>query len=140
MTTSTANGIFLVRATIAIAAIVGALLTAPLAQVRDRDPRWAAPPEAAARVNPLLNRSDATAGGEKLFQQRCATCHGEDGRGTAKAPDLNGREVQAQTDGELYWKLSTGNTHAGMPAFSFLPEPQRWQLVLALRRRALMKD
>jgi mono/diheme cytochrome c family protein len=140
MTTSTASRIFLVRATIGTAVIVGASLTVARAQVRDRDPRWAAPPEAATRVNPLLNRSDATAGGEKLFQQRCATCHGEDGRGTARAPNLNGREVQAQTDGELFWKISTGNTRPGMPAFSFLPEPQRWQLVLSLRRRALRQD
>jgi hypothetical protein len=41
--------------------------------------------------------------------------------------------VQAQTDGQLYWKINTGNTRAGMPAFSFLPELQRWQLVLQLR-------
>jgi hypothetical protein len=42
-------------------------------------------------------------------------------------------DVQAQSDGALFWKISSGNTHSGMPAFSFLPEPQRWQLVLRLR-------
>jgi ribosomal protein S6E (S10) len=41
--------------------------------------------------------------------------------------------VQAQTDGALFWKISGGNSHQGMPAFSFLPDPQRWQLVLHLR-------
>jgi hypothetical protein len=44
--------------------------------------------------------------------------------------------VQVQTDGALFWKISTGNTRKGMPAFSFLPEAQRWQLVLRLRTLA----
>ncbi len=82
---------------------------------------------------PLLNRPDAAAGGAKLFQQRCATCHGDEGRGTSKAPLLRGPDIRAQTDGQLYWKISTGKTHASMPTFSFLPEVQRWQLVLHVR-------
>jgi mono/diheme cytochrome c family protein len=123
----------LVTAIVGAAIVVGASVTVLLAQARERDAAWSAPPEAAARVNPLLNRPDAAAGGAKLFQQRCATCHGEEGRGTSKAPDLSGPDVQLQTDGELYWKITTGNTHGGMPAFSFLPELQRWQLVLQLR-------
>jgi mono/diheme cytochrome c family protein len=123
----------LVAAIVGAAAVVGASLTVLLAQVRERDAAWSAPAEAAARVNPLLNRPDAAAGGAKLFQQRCATCHGEEGRGTSRAPDLSGPDVRDQTDGQLYWKISTGNTHAGMPAFSFLPELQRWQLVLQVR-------
>jgi hypothetical protein len=41
--------------------------------------------------------------------------------------------VQSQSDGELYWKISSGNTRRGMPSFSFLPELERWQLVLLVR-------
>lgn len=104
------------------------------AQVKDRDRDWVAPPNAASRTNPLAARPDAAAGGEKLFQQRCATCHGEDGRGTTKGPDVSQPDVQAQTDGELFWKISGGNTRRDMPAFSGLPELQRWQLVLKLRQ------
>jgi len=33
----------------------------------------------------------------------------------------------------LFWKISTGNTRGGMPSFSFLPDTQRWQLVMHLR-------
>jgi mono/diheme cytochrome c family protein len=102
-------------------------------QERERDPGWLAPVEAAAKPNPLANRPGAEAGGQKVFRQRCATCHGDDGRGTRKAPDLTQADVQMQTDGALFWKISGGNSHQGMPAFSFLPEPQRWQLVLHLR-------
>ena len=100
---------------------------------RDHDPDWMAPLTAAAKANPFAKRTDASAGGQKVFQQRCSTCHGEDGRGSSRAPDLTRSDVQAQTDGALFWKISGGNTRAGMPAFSFLPEAQRWQLVLRVR-------
>ncbi len=71
-------------------------------------------------------------GGRRLFAEKCATCHGNEGRGTDKAPDLIEPAVQAQTDGALFWKIGSGNTRKGMPSFSFLPEAQRWQLVLHL--------
>lgn len=112
------------------------LLTPILArggQVRERDPAWVAPAVEASKVNPLGGRADAVAGGRKVFHQRCATCHGEDGRGGTKAPDLIRPDAQAQTDGALFWKISGGDSHRGMPGFSFLPEAQRWQLVLHLR-------
>jgi hypothetical protein len=41
--------------------------------------------------------------------------------------------VQAQSDGALFWRISAGNAYDGMPSFSYLPELQRWQLVLHLR-------
>ena len=105
-------------------------------QVRERDAEWVASPEQASRINPLAFRPDAVAGGAKIFSQRCAKCHADDGRGTPKGPDLSRPDVQAQSDGALFWKISSGNTHEGMPAFSFLPEPQRWQLVLQVRALA----
>jgi mono/diheme cytochrome c family protein len=105
-------------------------------QVRDRDVTWVAPSDDALKANPLASRTDALAGGRKLFHQRCSTCHGEAARGTTKAPDLTQPDVQAQSDGALFWKISGGNSHQGMPAFSFLPEPQRWQLVLHVRAAA----
>ena len=121
-----------VRAAIA-AAVLGVVSIGAFAQSRDRDPSWQAPSEVRDRVNPLASHPEAAAGGAKLFHQRCATCHGEDARGTAKGPNLTSPDVLAETDGELYWKITTGNTREGMPSFSFVPEPQRWQLVLHLR-------
>jgi len=115
--------------------IASAGVAAPAARIGGQDPDWTAPPAAAAKSNPLAGRRETAAGGAKLFQIRCASCHGADGRGTSKGPDLRDTAVQAQTDGALFWKLTTGNTRAGMPTFSFLREPQRWQLVLYLRNR-----
>lgn len=94
---------------------------------------WTAPADASRRTNPYATRSDAAAGGRKLFEQRCAACHGRDGQGTDKGPDLTATRAQSQPDGALFWKITQGNTREGMPTFSFLPEPQRWQLVLHLR-------
>jgi len=105
-------------------------------QPRERDADWVAPPKAASKPNPLVNQPEAEAGGRKIFQQRCVTCHGDAGHGTTKGPDLTVPDVQSQSDGALFWKISGGNTRRGMPAFSFLPEAQRWQLVLRLRTLA----
>ena len=108
-------------------------LTPALGQVRDHDPAWGAPLRFSSKLNPFASRSDVVAGGAKVFRQRCASCHGDTGHGSRNAPDLTKRAVQAQPDGALFWKITTGNTHRGMPTFSFLPEPQRWQLVLQVR-------
>jgi mono/diheme cytochrome c family protein len=119
-----------------LAGSIVALGVAASAQVRDRDAEWLAPVAEAARVNPLAQRAGVEEGGRKLFQERCSTCHGEQGRGTTKGPDLTQVDVQAQTDGALFWKMSGGNARQGMPSFSFLPGLQRWQLVLHVRRLA----
>ena len=94
---------------------------------------WIAPVSAEGRVNPLSGRIDVLPGGKKLFRQRCSSCHRDDGTGTSRGPNLMTAPVQKQSDAELYWKISSGNSRTGMPSFSFLPEPQRWQLVAYLR-------
>lgn len=99
------------------------------------DPSWRVPDEAAARTNPLAHRSQAVAGGKKLFLRDCAECHNKDGSGIVRkhAADLQLSVVQAQSDGALFWKITNGNPDRGMPSFSKLPEKERWQVVLYLR-------
>jgi len=99
------------------------------------DPNWLPPNQAAAKLNPLAQKSQAMPGGRKLFQRNCAECHNPDGSGMEKkhAADLQLPVVQNQSDGTLFWKITNGNPDRGMPAFSQLPELQRWQLVLFLR-------
>jgi mono/diheme cytochrome c family protein len=97
---------------------------------------WRAPASSDARVNPLAARPDTTSGGARLFQQRCTVCHGSDATGTRRGPNLTTGPVQRQSDGALFWKITSGNTRTGMPTFSFLPELQRWQLVNYLRATA----
>jgi mono/diheme cytochrome c family protein len=99
------------------------------------DPDWQVPADAAAKANPLAGKTNAAAGGKKLFLRNCAECHGDDGRGNAKknSADFHLSSVQAQSDGALFWKITNGNLPKKMPSFSRLPEIQRWQLVLYLR-------
>ena len=99
------------------------------------DPNWTVPPEAAAKQNPLASKSGTAAGGRKLFMRHCAECHGTEGGGMRQkhSADLQLREVQSQSDGALFWKITNGNLSRGMPSFSRLPELQRWQIVLFIR-------
>jgi len=121
-----------------ILATVGFLttITAMAAQPQKPDRVWAAPSVVESRRSALANEPEILAGGKKVFHQRCAVCHGKDGTGGNRGPNLMTARVQRQSDGALFWKISSGNTRTGMPGFSFLPEAQRWQLVLHLRAEA----
>jgi mono/diheme cytochrome c family protein len=88
-----------------------------------------APKKATDRRNPLEQDPDAVAAGAKLFDLHCAECHGEMAQGGKKAPSLSADEVQQATPGTLFWLLTNGVVRRGMPVWSKLPEPQRWQLV-----------
>ena len=82
-----------------------------------------------ARVNPYAGQTDAIAAGAKLFADHCAPCHGADALGRGKRPSLRSERVQEATDGELAWLLRNGNLARGMPSWSMIPEPSRWQLI-----------
>ncbi len=88
-----------------------------------------APQKAVTRRNPLEEDPDAVKAGGKLFELHCMECHGEMADGGKKGPSLRGPEVQQATPGTLFWILTNGVVRHGMPVWSKLPEPQRWQLV-----------
>ena len=114
-------------------ALILVLLLCPViaaSQTADR-PAWNAPAEAAKKNNPLKDKPELAAGGKKLFAKHCAMCH--DAGEKQVGPHLSSPFTQKQSDGELFWKISSGNSRAGMPSFSSLPDTQRWQLVLYLR-------
>ncbi len=73
-----------------------------------------APGKARERRNPFENDPEAVAAGRNLFEQHCAQCHAE---------------VQEAPPGAIFWILTNGVVRRGMPVWSKLPEPQRWQLV-----------
>jgi mono/diheme cytochrome c family protein len=88
-----------------------------------------APGKARDKRNPLENDPQAVAAGRNLFEQHCAQCHGEAAEGGKKAPTLRSAEVQEASPGAIFWILTNGVVRRGMPVWSKLPEPQRWQLV-----------
>jgi mono/diheme cytochrome c family protein len=88
-----------------------------------------APKKAVLRRNPMEHDPEAVAAGAKLFDLHCAECHGETAEGGRKGPSLRAREVQQATPGTLFWIVTNGVVRRGMPVWSKLPEPQRWQIV-----------
>jgi mono/diheme cytochrome c family protein len=88
-----------------------------------------APEKARVRANPLEKDPEAAAAGRNVFDQHCSSCHGDTAEGSKKAPSLRAPEVQNATPGTLFWLLTNGVVRKGMPVWSRLPEPQRWQLV-----------
>jgi mono/diheme cytochrome c family protein len=104
------------------------------AQDRALDPSWVVPPKAIERQNPMRDKPNASLGGRKVFERTCVECHGDATHArTNHAPDLSSPEVQSETDGSLFWRISQGNSRRAMPSFSNIPEAQRWQLVLYIR-------
>jgi mono/diheme cytochrome c family protein len=95
-----------------------------------------APKKAITRRNPLAADPEAVGAGGKLFDLHCAECHGEMAEGGKKAPSLLAPEVQQATPGTLFWLLTNGVVRRGMPVWSKLPEPQRWQLVSYIKSLA----
>jgi mono/diheme cytochrome c family protein len=91
------------------------------------------PRKARAIQNPLEGDPDAARAGGKLFERHCAECHGMKAEGGKKAPSLLRKEVRRATPGTLFWVLTNGVVWHGMPVWSKLPEPQRWQIVTFLK-------
>lgn len=91
------------------------------------------PEKARLRSNPLEKDPDAVAAGRKLFGQHCAECHGAVAEGSHRAPNLHSEEVQNATPGAIFWVLSNGIVRHGMPVWSKLPEPQRWQITTYIK-------
>ena len=108
------------------------LATVLLAQSRDS---WKHAVSASdrARTNPLAAQPKAIEAGANLYSQYCSRCHGDNCQGRGKKPTLRGPDTANATDGELFWILKNGDLAHGMPDWSQLPDPERWQLVAYLR-------
>ncbi len=85
------------------------------------------------RVNPMGGQLEAIAAGGRLFEDHCARCHGPDAMGRGRRPSLRSDRVQNATDGEIFWLLKNGNLPKGMPTWSALPEPMRWQIIAYIK-------
>jgi mono/diheme cytochrome c family protein len=85
------------------------------------------------QVNPFAGQAVAAAAGQRVFDDHCAQCHGEDALGRGKRPSLRSDRVQQATDGEIFWLLKNGNLAKGMPTWAALPEPMRWQIITFIK-------
>ncbi|HEV2057216.1 MAG TPA: cytochrome c [Methylomirabilota bacterium] len=100
---------------------------------------WEAPTMEKAKKNPLPANAATVAQGKKVAEVNCVSCHGAKGKGDGaaavalnpKPADWTSKRVQAMSDGEIFWKLSTGR--GAMPSWKFLPENDRWAVVRYIR-------
>jgi len=100
---------------------------------------WTAPEAEKAKKNPLPAGAKSVEQGKRVAATNCVTCHGPDGKGngaaamalTPKPADWTAKKIQDETDGELYWKISTGR--GAMPPWRHLPESERWAVIHYLR-------
>jgi len=98
---------------------------------------WVVPDDAKTKVCPFQFTSESVKAGEAVFQKNCKSCHGDPGKQNwAKIVPVPGdpasADFQKQTDGEMFFKVTTGK--APMPTFgSILSNEERWQVISYLR-------
>jgi mono/diheme cytochrome c family protein len=112
-----------------------AVLLCALVAAAEADHSWLkrVPEKDRQRVNPYAGKTDAVAAGTKLYGEHCSKCHGADLEGGGNKPALRSETVRNATDGELFWILRNGDLRHGMPSWSSLPEPDRWEVIAFLR-------
>jgi len=121
-------------------ALIGSALTAVSVEEPESKEKWVAPAAEAGKKNPVPVNDASLALGQKIYLQRCAGCHGKTGKGDG--PDaadlgihpakLSNAAVQAQTDGELFWKVTVGKKP--MPNYRTRLSPaDRWNVINYLR-------
>jgi mono/diheme cytochrome c family protein len=107
--------------------------------------QWQAPADEANLTNPVKSKPDAAKLGHDLYMQKCVDCHGKNGQGNGwmssgtkrdgkplPPTNLASQMVQANTDGELFWKITNGKSP--MPAHRVrFDDEQRWYIVAYLR-------
>ena len=81
----------------------------------------AAAPQAQALKPWAPTQAQPAPGGRQIFESNCAGCHGLDGRGGERGPDISTRPQIVQLPAEdLRSVVQTGRPAAGMPPFASL--------------------
>ncbi len=104
----------------------------------------AVPAKDRRRVNPVPPTPEALTEAMAHWADHCATCHGNDGRGSTtigrnlfpKAPDMTLPKTQGLSDGELFAIIKNGVRLTGRPAWGSpgnAEDSQTWKIVLFIR-------
>lgn len=88
-------------------------------------------PSAQSKPDPAS--AAALAEARKTFSATCAACHGLDGHGGERGPDIASRQVHENSDEQLMRTVRNGISETGMPNFAFLGDAKIAALVSYLR-------
>lgn len=88
-----------------------------------------APASAKTMKNPFEGQAPAIDAGKTLYARNCLSCHGKTLQGTGNVPSLVSGKLKGVSEGEVFWFITKGSTDNGMPAWAFLSEQNRWQIV-----------
>jgi cytochrome c553 len=115
------------------------LLSSPVC-AQTKGAKWEPSKEANNLKNPLAGNTETLKYAQVIYSSYCSPCHGNKGKGdgpasaglSTKPANHTSGVVQNQTDGALFWELTTG--HNPMPSFkTTLTDNQRWELVNYIR-------
>jgi len=109
-------------------AVMMCLVSAAVVGAAD-NPFHDAPASAKAMKNPVAGQQAAIDAGKVLYAHNCLACHGKTLKGTGNVPSLVDGKLTGVSDGEIFWFITKGDKDNGMPAWDFLPEEKRWQVV-----------
>jgi len=93
------------------------------------NPFHGAPSSAKTMKNPLAGQQAAIDAGKTVYARNCLACHGKTLKGTGNVPSLVDGKLKGVTEGEMFWFVTKGDKDNGMPAWGFMPEEKRWQVV-----------
>lgn len=119
--------------------LVGSVVLLLMSFVIQVEP-WKVPEKESSKANPVSPTEKSISLGNKIYKKMCWSCHGDGGKGNGpastslnpKPADFSSLKFQNQTDGAIFWKLSTGRG-AMAPFENSLSEEQRWSIVNYLR-------
>lgn len=107
---------------------------------------WELPEDADKTKNPVAASAESIEKGKALYfdqtKGNCVFCHGDTGTGNEanmprlrrKPADLTNKErLSAQTDGELFWKITKGITGIMPGREKKMTEEERWHVVNYVR-------
>ena len=129
---------------VATVVLAAATILPPIWSYADNPPdQWNAPARASRKKNPVAADDKSVAAGKVVYAAQCLSCHGPAGHGDGTAAkDLNPKPrnlsepaIQNQTDGSMFWKITTGK--APMPTFEkLIGEGDRWNVINYVRTLA----
>jgi mono/diheme cytochrome c family protein len=99
-------------------------------------PGWDVPEKYKKMVNPVKPEKESIAAGKDLFTKNCKACHGVTGAGNGKmagGANFTSKEFKAQTDGDIFYKITEGKEK--MPSYKnkIKEDNSRWNLVNYMR-------